>query len=171
MDTSNFNIKLACVEVSVQPLHDEQHGDAGPPPVEGGLGGDSPCSSTSLRERLSRDRRASRGAWSFLTRSHRSSVRSRRPGDLQLCQPVGRVLTFLMDLQVFPGHGIPAATVSCQLVNKLVLAGQRQAEPSLSPVGETQLPPLADRALDSFTSLSGLRAQGQQPLPRRQLSS
>ncbi|TNN85585.1 hypothetical protein EYF80_004218 [Liparis tanakae] len=35
--------------------------------------------STSLRERLSRDRRASRGAWSFLTRSHRSSVRSRRP--------------------------------------------------------------------------------------------
>lgn len=45
----------------------------------GGFGGDSPCSSTSLRERLSRDRRASRGAWSFLTRSHRSSVRSRRP--------------------------------------------------------------------------------------------
>ena len=87
-------------------------------------------------------------------------------GDLQLCQPVGRVLTFLMDLQVFPGHGVPAATVSCQLVNKLVLTGQRQAEPGLSPVGETQLPPLADRALDSFTSLSGLRAQGQQPLPQ-----
>lgn len=39
----------------------------------------SPCSSTSLRERLSRDRRASRGAWSFLTRNHRSSVRSSRP--------------------------------------------------------------------------------------------
>lgn len=45
----------------------------------GGFGGDSPCSSTSRRERLSRDRRASRGAWSFLTRSHRSSVRSSLP--------------------------------------------------------------------------------------------
>ncbi len=45
----------------------------------GGFSGDSPCSRTSLRERLSKDRRASRGAWSFLTRSHRSSVRSSRP--------------------------------------------------------------------------------------------
>lgn len=45
----------------------------------GGFGGDSPCSSTSRRERLSRDRRANRGAWSFLTRNHRSSVRSSLP--------------------------------------------------------------------------------------------
>lgn len=45
----------------------------------GGFGGDSPCSRTSRRERLSRDRRANRGAWSFLTRNHRSSVRSSLP--------------------------------------------------------------------------------------------
>lgn len=41
--------------------------------------GDSPLSRTSRRERLSSDSRARRGAWSFLTRSHRSSVRSSRP--------------------------------------------------------------------------------------------
>lgn len=88
-------------------------------------------------------------------------------GDLQLCQPVRRVLTFLMDLQVLPGHRIPAATVSRQLVHQLILAGQSQTEPCLSPMGETQLPPLADSALNSFTSLAGLGAQRQQPLPQK----
>lgn len=41
--------------------------------------GSSPCSSTSCRDLLSRESRASRGAWSFLTFSHRSSVLSSRP--------------------------------------------------------------------------------------------
>lgn len=87
-------------------------------------------------------------------------------GDLQLCQPVCWVLTLLMDLQVLPRYRIPPATVSRQLVHQLVLAGQSQAEPSLSPMGETQLPPLADASLDSFTGLAGLGAQRQQPLPQ-----
>ncbi|TNN85586.1 hypothetical protein EYF80_004219 [Liparis tanakae] len=68
---------------------------------------------------------------------------------------------------VFPGYRVPAPTVSRQLVHQLILARQCQAEPRLSPVGEAQLPPLADSTLDSFTSLSSLWAQGQQPLPQK----
>jgi len=34
-------------------------------------------------------------------------------------------------------------------------------------MGEAQLPPLADSTLDSFTSLSSLWAQRQQPLPQK----
>lgn len=86
--------------------------------------------------------------------------------DFQLCQPVRRVLTLLVDLQVLPWNRIPAASVSSQLMHQLVLTGQRQAEPGLSPVGETQLPPLTDEPLDSLARLSGLRAQRQQPLPQ-----
>lgn len=87
-------------------------------------------------------------------------------GDLQLCQPVGRVLALLVDLQVFPGNGIPAAAVRRQLVHQLILARQSQAEPRLSAVGEAQLPPLADAALDALAGLSGLRTQRQEPLPQ-----
>lgn len=83
---------------------------------------------------------------------------------LQLCLPVSRIFTFVQDLQVFPGHRFPAATVGHQLVHQLVLARQGQAEPGLSPVGEAQLAPLAHVALSSFTGLSSFGAQRQQPL-------
>lgn len=83
---------------------------------------------------------------------------------LQLRLPVSRIFTFVQDLQVFPGHRLPAATVSRQLVHQLVLARQGQAEPGLSPVGEAQLPPLARATLASSAGLSDLGAQRQQPL-------
>lgn len=86
--------------------------------------------------------------------------------DLQLCQPVGWILALVLDLEIHPGHRVPAAAVSSQLVHKLVLAWQGQAEARLPPVGETQFPPLADVALDSLAGLAGVRAQRQQPLPQ-----
>lgn len=88
-------------------------------------------------------------------------------GDLQLSQPVGRVLTLLLDLQVLPGNRIPAPAVGRQLVHQLILAGQRQAESRLAPMGEAQLPPLAGGALDAIAGLAHLRAQGQEPLPQQ----
>lgn len=84
--------------------------------------------------------------------------------DFQLSQPVSRVLTLLVDLQVLLWNRIPAASVGSQLMHQLVLTRQRQADPSLPPVGETQLPPFTDQALDPPTRLSGLGAQRQQPL-------
>lgn len=72
-----------------------------------------------------------------------------------------------MDLQVFPWDRIPAATVCRQLVHQLILAGQRQTEPCLSPMSETQLSPLADSPLDALTSLSSFGAQRQQPLSQK----
>ena len=86
-------------------------------------------------------------------------------GDLQLGQAVGWVLTLVVDLQVLQGHRVPAAAVGCQLVHQLVLARQRQAEPCLPAVGETQLPPLADGDLVPLAGHPGLVHQRQQPLP------
>lgn len=71
-----------------------------------------------------------------------------------------------MDFQVLPGNRIPATTVCSQLMDQLVLAGQRQAQPRLPPVSETQLPPLADEALGPAAGLSGLRTERQQPFPQ-----
>lgn len=80
---------------------------------------------------------------------------------------MGWVLTLLVDFQVLPGNRIPATTVCSQLVDQLVLAGQRQAEPRLSAVSKTQLPPLADNAVDAAAGLSGLCTQRQQPFPQQ----
>lgn len=79
---------------------------------------------------------------------------------------MSRIFTLIQDLQVFPGHRLPAATVRRQLVHQLVLARQGQAEPRLFAVGEAQLPPLAGVTLASFAGMSSLRAQRQQPLPQ-----
>lgn len=88
-------------------------------------------------------------------------------GDLQLCQPVSWVLTLFVDLQILSGNGIPATAVRCQLVHQLILTRQSQAESGLSPVGEAQLPSLADAALDAVAGLSGLWAQRQEPFPQK----
>lgn len=79
---------------------------------------------------------------------------------------MSRILALIQDLQVFPGHRLPAATVGRQLVHQLVLARQGQAEPRLFAVGEAQLAPLAGVTLASFAGMSSLGAQGQQPLPQ-----
>lgn len=87
--------------------------------------------------------------------------------DLQLSEPVCWVLAFLVDLQVLKWHRIPTAAVRRQLVHQLVLAGQRQTKSRLSPVSETQFPPLARGALDTSARFAGLGAQRQQSLAQQ----
>lgn len=47
-----------------------------------------------------------------------------------------------MDLQVLLRDGLPVALVSNQRVHEFILAGERQADPSLSPIGEAEAPKL-----------------------------
>lgn len=84
--------------------------------------------------------------------------------DLQLSHPVRRILARLSDLQVLLRDGFPASPVSRQLVHQFVLAGQRQAEAGLSPVSESQPPPLAARLR---TAALAQPRHGQQPLPQQ----
>lgn len=85
--------------------------------------------------------------------------------DLQLGQSL-RGIFALLDLQVLAGHRIPAAAVSRQLMHQLVLSGQRQAQPRLTAVRETQLPPPAGPALRA-TGPARLGAQGEEPLSQQ----
>lgn len=85
--------------------------------------------------------------------------------DLQLGQSL-RGIFALLDLQVLAGHRIPAAAVSRQLMHQLVLSGQRQTQPRLTAVRETQLPPPAGPALRA-TGPARLRAQGEEPLSQQ----
>lgn len=86
--------------------------------------------------------------------------------DFELCQPGGWVLALLLDLQILPGHRLPAPAMRRQLVHQLVLAGQRQAEAGLAPVREAQLPSLAGEAMRP-TSSPCVGPQGQQALPEK----
>lgn len=85
--------------------------------------------------------------------------------DLQLGQSLRRIFA-LLDLQVLVGHRVPAAAVSRQLMHQLVLSRQRQTQPRLTAVRETQLPPPAGPALRA-AGPARLRAQGEEPLSQQ----